>query len=403
MVVVRWIQQSAFNEFIGQVLGRRRAGVERDDDGAGRPARVRSASRRHRDRAGRHRRQARGARPSRRAVRPDGRRDGQQRHRRGAARRSGSGAAVLGAAWRVNLRLPDRAIGGDADHIRARRRLAGRGAPAARGRDSVRRRSPSRSRRREPGARPKASSTPGCAATTPADGEAWRPGWICYYFINDSAPPSFVVDVSAHYDTKRRALRCHVSQFKAAGDGAVQTRLTSPLFQQLVESRDAQFGALAGVAFAEGIVVDLMGAGSLTVETTLQRASENRTPNQEPERDPVNIGIICYASVGGSGIVATELAKALADRGHQVHLVSTDPPFRLGEYQAGPGVSPGAHAELSALPRTAVRAVAGEQGRAGRARVPARDHPRALRDPARDGGAAVEQVLESGGHGARGS
>jgi N-acetyl-alpha-D-glucosaminyl L-malate synthase BshA len=49
----------------------------------------------------------------------------------------------------------------------------------------------------------------------------------------------------------------------------------------------------------------------------------------------MNIGIICYASVGGSGIVATELAKALADRGHQVHLVSTDPPFRLGDYQEG--------------------------------------------------------------------
>src|SRR5262245_66302689 len=49
----------------------------------------------------------------------------------------------------------------------------------------------------------------------------------------------------------------------------------------------------------------------------------------------MNIGIICYASVGGSGIVATELAKALSDRGHEVHLVSTDPPFRLGEYHAG--------------------------------------------------------------------
>jgi len=39
------------------------------------------------------------------------------------------------------------------------------------------------------------------------------------------------------------------------GAGAVDTRLTSPRFQQLVESRDAQFGALAGVAFAEGVVV----------------------------------------------------------------------------------------------------------------------------------------------------
>jgi N-acetyl-alpha-D-glucosaminyl L-malate synthase BshA len=49
----------------------------------------------------------------------------------------------------------------------------------------------------------------------------------------------------------------------------------------------------------------------------------------------LNVGIICYASVGGSGIVATELGKALAARGHHVHLVSTDPPFRLGEYQEG--------------------------------------------------------------------
>jgi N-acetyl-alpha-D-glucosaminyl L-malate synthase BshA len=49
----------------------------------------------------------------------------------------------------------------------------------------------------------------------------------------------------------------------------------------------------------------------------------------------VNIGIVCYASVGGSGIVATELAKALAVRGHGVHVISTDPPFRLGDYQPG--------------------------------------------------------------------
>jgi L-malate glycosyltransferase len=49
----------------------------------------------------------------------------------------------------------------------------------------------------------------------------------------------------------------------------------------------------------------------------------------------VNIGIVCYASVGGSGVMATELAKSLASRGHDVHLISTDPPFRLGEFHAG--------------------------------------------------------------------
>ena len=42
----------------------------------------------------------------------------------------------------------------------------------------------------------------------------------------------------------------------------------------------------------------------------------------------MNIGIVCYASLGGSGVVATELAHALALRGHQVRLISSDEPFR---------------------------------------------------------------------------
>jgi N-acetyl-alpha-D-glucosaminyl L-malate synthase BshA len=42
----------------------------------------------------------------------------------------------------------------------------------------------------------------------------------------------------------------------------------------------------------------------------------------------MNIGMVCYASVGGSGVVATELAYALAARGHDVHLISSERPFR---------------------------------------------------------------------------
>lgn len=49
----------------------------------------------------------------------------------------------------------------------------------------------------------------------------------------------------------------------------------------------------------------------------------------------MNIGIVCYASIGGSGIVATELGKRLAVRGHNVHVLSTDTPVRLGDYQPG--------------------------------------------------------------------
>ena len=159
---------------------------------------------------------------------------------------------LLGVEWRVNLRLPDRALGRDAEQVRV---IAG----------LVRR------------ARPRVVALPywddrhpdHVAASRllteavfsaglrryPAEGDAWKPEWVCYYFINDSAEPSFVIDVSDQYEQKRRALACHVTQFKPSGGDAVATRLTTSRFQQLIESRDAQFGANAGVAFAEGFIV----------------------------------------------------------------------------------------------------------------------------------------------------
>ncbi len=49
----------------------------------------------------------------------------------------------------------------------------------------------------------------------------------------------------------------------------------------------------------------------------------------------MNVGIVCYASIGGSGIIATELGKVLAARGHEVHILSSDTPVRLNDYQPG--------------------------------------------------------------------
>ena len=43
----------------------------------------------------------------------------------------------------------------------------------------------------------------------------------------------------------------------------------------------------------------------------------------------LKIGIVCYPTYGGSGVVATELGVALADKGHEVHFISYDQPFRL--------------------------------------------------------------------------
>lgn len=43
----------------------------------------------------------------------------------------------------------------------------------------------------------------------------------------------------------------------------------------------------------------------------------------------MKIGITCYPTYGGSGVVATELGKNLATRGHQIHFISSSLPFRL--------------------------------------------------------------------------
>jgi len=48
----------------------------------------------------------------------------------------------------------------------------------------------------------------------------------------------------------------------------------------------------------------------------------------------MRIGIVCYPTFGGSGVLATELGKALADKGHQVHFITYQQPVRLIEFHA---------------------------------------------------------------------
>jgi len=160
--------------------------------------------------------------------------------------------AVLGAAWRENLRLPDRAIGSRPDHLVAVASFIRRHRPRVVA-------APYWSDRHPDHVAASALVTEAVfnagLRRFKAEGDAWKAAWICYYFINDSDKPSFVVDVSEQYDTKRRALDCHKTQFTQTAPGSAATRLNTPLFRQLIESRDAQFGALAGLTWAEGFVV----------------------------------------------------------------------------------------------------------------------------------------------------
>lgn len=45
----------------------------------------------------------------------------------------------------------------------------------------------------------------------------------------------------------------------------------------------------------------------------------------------MKIGITCYPTVGGSGVMATELGKMLAERGHEIHFITSSMPFRLNK------------------------------------------------------------------------
>lgn len=48
--------------------------------------------------------------------------------------------------------------------------------------------------------------------------------------------------------------------------------------------------------------------------------------------EKLKIGITCYPTVGGSGVVATELGMLLAERGHEIHFIASSIPFRLNKW-----------------------------------------------------------------------
>ena len=168
-----------------------------------------------------------------------------------------SARAVLGASWRVNLGWPDGGIVGGEAQMRSAVDLIRDTRPRTIALPYWDDRHPDHRAASDVVSRAAFTSALRRLRTDP-DGAAsapWRADWILYYFINDSVPVSFAVDVSDYYDVKRRALACHRTQFTPSGPDSVQTRLSVPRFAQLIESRDAHLGALTGVAFAEGVVL----------------------------------------------------------------------------------------------------------------------------------------------------
>lgn len=79
---------------------------------------------------------------------------------------------------------------------------------------------------------------------------------LYYYFINDWVTPDLLVDVTAYYEQKEKALACYVSQFGQAVDQ--EDIVLTPLNQGYIErvrARDALLGQRKLIPYAEGFVV----------------------------------------------------------------------------------------------------------------------------------------------------
>jgi len=67
--------------------------------------------------------------------------------------------------------------------------------------------------------------------------------------------------------------------------------------------------------------------------TATAARSRRAAPHRRASKRKLKVGISCYAHFGGSGVVASELGRELARRGHEVHLIASRLPFRLRSFE----------------------------------------------------------------------
>lgn len=101
----------------------------------------------------------------------------------------------------------------------------------------------------------------GLTRRAPEHGEPHRPGAVFHYMQHDSFEPAFVVDVTAVWEVRQRAVAAYASQvFPGAGDGesaegdgedAPPTKIASEDFWLTIEGRARHFGNLVGATFGE--------------------------------------------------------------------------------------------------------------------------------------------------------
>jgi bacillithiol biosynthesis deacetylase BshB1 len=83
---------------------------------------------------------------------------------------------------------------------------------------------------------------------------AHRPQAVVYYLQNYDIPPSFIVDVSAAWKTKMRAVAAYKSQFHNPKSKEPQTFISDPKFLARIEANGRHYGAMIGAEYGEAFV-----------------------------------------------------------------------------------------------------------------------------------------------------
>ena len=83
---------------------------------------------------------------------------------------------------------------------------------------------------------------------------AWRPKYVFHYIQDRFIQPSFVIDISEHFDKKLESVLCYKTQFLALDDREPQTYISSPEFVEGIRGRALLLGKRIGVKYAEGFI-----------------------------------------------------------------------------------------------------------------------------------------------------
>jgi len=94
--------------------------------------------------------------------------------------------------------------------------------------------------------------------------QPWKPRNIYHYIQDRYHTPAFVVDISGFMEHKMNSIQAYKTQFYDPKSNEPATYISSPEFLMSIKNRDAEFGRLTGVAFAEGFTAErIVGVRSL--------------------------------------------------------------------------------------------------------------------------------------------